>query len=257
MHHRKAFLSHLEDLRALEGWRAYEAMSAFLTCSYNAIRKTTEFGVLADKCEDDYMQVVRRCQKPKQSMAIIAKMLGLVTVALEDSLADFIGPVFMETSASERMGQFFTPDSVCYMMAQTTLAEAPAILERQSHITIDEPASGAGAMILACCRYLKSIGVNYQMHCGFRLTDLDHDAYMASYIQCSLAGVPARIIQGNTLTLELRDSAKTPMLMMRPWLGREATVFDKGQNEPVAPVNIQIEADGQMVIDWFGTEVAA
>ena len=253
--YRKQFISYLEDLRALEGWRAYEAMSAFLTCSYNAIRKTTELGVLADKCESDYMQVVHRCQKPKKSMAIMAKMLGLVTMALEERLADFIGPVFMETSASDRMGQFFTPDSVCYMMAQTTLAKAPAILERQSHITIDEPASGAGAMILACCRYLKSIGVNYQMHCGFRLTDLDHDAYMASYIQCSLAGVPARIIQGNTLTLELRDSARTPMLMMRPWLAREATVLKQTQED--TPGNIQIESDGQMVIDWFGAEVAA
>lgn len=253
MQYRKQFISHLEDLRALEGWRAYEAMGAFLTCGYNAIRKTTEWGAQAKKCEDNYMQVVERCQKPGRTMEIMSKMLALVVMALEENLTDFIGPVFMDTSASERMGQFFTPDGVCFMMAQNLLRDAHSVLESQSHITIDEPASGAGAMILACCRYLKSIGVNYQVHCGFRLTDLDRDAFMAAYIQCSLAGVPAKVIQGNTLTLEMRDAAYTPMLMQRPWLAREAKTIG-GQT---VPVKTEIEADGQLAIDWLSSAVAA
>lgn len=243
---RKKFISHLDDLRAYEGWRAYEAMSVFLTCAYTAIRKTTEFGETADSLEAEYMQVVGRCQKPQKTMAILPKMLRIVTEALEHELRDFIGPVFMETSASERMGQFFTPDDVCFMMAMTQLHDAHALLETQSHIKIDEPACGAGAMILAACRYLKSIDVNFQTSCYFRLTDLDHDAFMAAYIQCSLAGIPAHVVHGNTLTLEIRTVAQTPMLMINPWLAREpkekqAQVLAKAPVKTSKPVQLRLD----------------
>lgn len=243
--YRKQFLSLLADLSAYEGWRAYDAMSAFLTCAYAALSKPTLPASKQAEREAEYMAVVKRCQKPRETMDTISKMFGIVTQALTEETADFIGPVFMETSASDHMGQFFTPDSVCRLMAEITLSEAPAVLARQSHIRIDEPAAGAGAMILACCRYLKQRGINYQERVSFRLTDLDHDAFMAAYVQLSLAGVPAQVIHGNTLTLETRRVDYTPLAFVRPHLLREPRV-----KESVPPIPVQTEGDGQLVIDW-------
>jgi len=249
---KKQFLAGLADLSAWEGWRSHEAMRHFLTCAFSAIKKTTVLGPEADACEQLYMDQVARCRKADKTMSVTAQLLGVAIQALGDELADFIGPVFMETSASEHMGQFFTPHDVCYAMAECTLQDAPALLQAQSHITIDEPACGAGAMILACCQHLWRQGVNYQERCGFRLTDLDHEAYMAAYIQCSLAGIPALVVHGNTLTLEVRDQAVTPMMLLRPWLGRESQGIER--REKAGPAELAIptfkESDGQLGIDW-------
>lgn len=243
--YRKQFLSLLEDLSAYEGWRAYEAMSAFLTCAYAALSKPTLSTSKQTEREAEYMQVVKRCRKPRETMDTICQMFAVVSQALTEETADFIGPVFMETSASDRMGQFFTPDSVCGLMAEVTLKDAPDALIRQSHIRIDEPACGAGAMILACCRYMKQQGINYQERVSFRLTDLDRDAFMAAYVQLSLAGVPAQVVHGNTLTLETRRVDYTPLAFIRPHLLLEPRV-----KESAPPIPVHTEDDGQLVIDW-------
>lgn len=164
------------------------------------------------------MRIVSLCRKPEKTMHRLAEMHGAVVLGLEDEIHDFLGPLFMETVSNAAMGQFFTPDPLCQMMAELQLADAPAQLAAKGWLSISEPAGGTGGMLLACCRFLKAQGINYQRLVYFQLTDLDLDAFQGAYIQLSLVGAAARVIHGNTLSQERRQTAITPMLLLQPWL---------------------------------------
>lgn len=220
----KLFLKLLDELVCREGWRRSEAMRHFLTCASSAVRKSTCLGPEAEACEAAYMRVVGLCRKDG-SMDRMAELFGLVVDGLEAEIHDFLGPIFMETVSNPAMGQFFTPDSLCQATAQLTLQGAGELLEQQPVISIDEPAVGTGGMVLACCNVLRKQGINYQNCVYFRCTDLDLDAFQGAYLQLSLVGAAALVIQGNTLSLEVRQQAITPMLLYRPWLAPTARPF--------------------------------
>ena len=215
---KKDFLSEIKAIESLEGWRPYQVLSKFLTCAHSALSKPTLPKNFQNEREQDYMRIVLSCTSPARTMRHISNMMGILTLSLEESLHDFLGPVFMEVSASKSMGQFFTPESVCNLAAEISLKDMVSALEKQSHIMIDEPASGSGAMLIACCNLAAGKGINYQEKLSFSFSDLDKDAYMSCYIQMSLAGCVARSFHRNSLSMETFSKDITPMSLVRPHL---------------------------------------
>lgn len=114
---------------------------------------------------------------------------------------DFLGELFMALELSnEARGQFFTPYSVCAMMAKMQCGDIAAKVEEKGYLSVNDPAVGAGALLIAFANECRAQGVNYQDHILFVAQDIDYVAAMMCYIQLSLLGCAGYVIVGDTLT---------------------------------------------------------
>jgi hypothetical protein len=134
---------------------------------------------------------------------------------------DFLGEIFMELELSSHWkGQFFTPYHLCEFMARMT-ADADhlkRLVEDHDFVTVQEPACGAGAMVIAFAMAMLESGVNPQQHLHVTAVDIDPTAAHMCYIQLALLGIPAVVCIGNALSPEpWRDVLRTPMHFVGLW----------------------------------------
>lgn len=221
--HRQArdqFVHHLNEVTRREGWRNYEAIGYWLEASFRAMRGATlQFRIEdLDKNESEYMRIVKRCQRPKESMTDLSEMLAALVIGLEAEPIDFIGPIFGEFSSSSQLGQFFTPHHLSKMMALMIIEEPDRMLRESGRgfITLQEPACGVGGMALAACAVLREKGFDLARQVHWTLIDVDHQAHCAAYIQMNLCGVSADVFHGNTLSLDTWLATPTLAAMLHP-----------------------------------------
>lgn len=209
----KSFLDKVKRISSIEGWREYEVFRTFAEISYRAFEAQITMKrdkERSDKAEAEYMAIVKRCQKPKETMQLMCELLGEVTMALQTETKDFLGPVMMELAANSSMGQFFTPPEISLLMAQVTMDkdQIEKTIAKNGYFTIDEPACGSGCTIIASALHLQQLGIDMS-RVFFRLTDLDWLAYCVAFIQVNILNLQAVVFNGNTLTLEMRTSLET------------------------------------------------
>lgn len=130
------------------------------------------------------------------------EMFGEVIQALtDDPNQDFLGELFMALElGNDAQGQFFTPYSVCQMMARMQGADIAARVQDDGYITVNDPAVGAGAQLVAFANECLAQGINYQESVLFVGQDIDYTAAMMCYMQLSLLGCPGYVIVGDTLS---------------------------------------------------------
>lgn len=100
--------------------------------------------------EQTYLERARKYSK--QELDSFAEMLAEVVVALDNNPdQDFLGELFMTLELGNQWkGQFFTPYSVCKMMAAITYGdEMERRIEQQGWVSVNDPACGAGALLIA------------------------------------------------------------------------------------------------------------
>ena len=165
--------------------------------------------------EARYMDTIGRYE-PKE-VQLFPKLLGMVTEALEVEFQDFLGQMFMDLEMGNKWrGQFFTPYSVCKMMAQMSFLN-PDEFNDGKIVTLNEPACGGGAMVIASCECLRDAGINFQDQLRVIAQDVDITSAHMCFIQLSLIGCQAHVVVGNTLALECRDVYVTPFAAMKGW----------------------------------------
>lgn len=148
----------------------------------------------------------------------MAKLMGLVVMALEAERCDFLGSVFMELNMGEKYrGQFFTPWDIARMMASLQLHGISECFPDRDFIILQEPASGAGCMVIAFAEEFAQRGYSPHEQLWVSVTDVDQLAADMSYVQLSLCGIPAEVITGNALTLERRRTIYTPAHYTGRW----------------------------------------
>jgi hypothetical protein len=195
-----------------------EVFRDFVTLS--AIALSNAVSKCPDK-EDEYMRIINRYtgEDPKR----MAQLLSIVVDGLEVGPEDFLGPLFMDLElGSSHWGQFYTPEPVAKLMAQLGMTDLDAELERKPFIRLSEPACGAGGMILPVVELLLRKGHNPAHRLWVQAIDVDRTASLMCYIQLSLWNVPAEVIVGNTLTLEVREVWHTPAYHLFGWKARLA-----------------------------------
>lgn len=110
--------------------------------------------------------------------------------AMEDTRQDILGDVFTGGITYGEHGQFFTPDSVCEIMAAlnvpTERTEEPK--------TVCDPACGSGRMLLGVAKF--------QPHWEFTGQDVDHRSVQMTAINMGLNGLRGWAVWQNTLSLE-------------------------------------------------------
>lgn len=181
-----------------------------------------------DKREARYIEAAK-AYKPDELQAF-PRMLAHLCMALECGMDDVLGEVFMELDLGSKWhGQFFTPYELCRLMASLTLGDdVQRQIDAKGFITVNEPACGGGAMIIAMAEELKAREVNYQRCMHVVAQDLDLKACHMAYLQFSLLHIPAVVIHGNTLACEDRSIWRTPAHIMGAWDWR----LQRAQSQP-------------------------
>jgi hypothetical protein len=205
----KEFITHLEKLSYTRSrWEVFSDWTTLASSSiYNSVHQDPTV-------EAEYMDIAKR-YKPEE-ITMMGRMLGCVVDALENDPSDVMGEIYEGAQiSSDKLGQFFTPTSVCKLMAQVEFGNA----EPSSRIlAICEPACGAGAMLLEACSVLQSRGINYQRDVYIEAIDVDPVCFRMCYIQLSLIGACAVVVNGNALTMETHRRWATPMYVIN-WMG--------------------------------------
>lgn len=210
--------------------------------------------------EKSYMDTIHGYAK--EELALFTELAGLTIEALEENPAqDFLGDLYMRLDfGSGWHGQFFTPWHVSECMAKMLIgAGLYEQLERQGYISVNDPACGAGCMLLAfarACMEDSKIG-NYQPRVLFVAQDVYKVVAQMCYIQLSLLGCAGYVIVGNTLTQPptgdvLRPSVPdgcelwlTPMYFSDVWAGRLAARLLASLFEKPADQREEENADSQ------------
>lgn len=207
-----------------------------------------------DAREARYLEIVRRYER--EVVEIFPRILGELTMAMEAAPGDVLGAVFgqMELHNTAR-GQFFTPYEICRLMARLQIgdgAQLRTVIDRHGFAVAQEPACGAGAMVIALAQEMQDAGVNYQQHLHVTAIDVDARAAHMAYVQFTLMHIPAVVIVGNSLTLEEREHWYTPAHVLGGWNMRlarrgaeEARQADEDgpiPNDAVHPVTVHLPA---------------
>lgn len=125
------------------------------------------------------------------------ELLALLVDALGQELTDVLGWVYMAAGMGNKTtGQFFTPFSVSYAMAQLAV---PKDVSPDKPYRFLEPSTGGGGMIIATAKVLQDRGINYQRCMEVVAQDLDWKAVYMTYLQLSFLGIKATVVQGDTL----------------------------------------------------------
>lgn len=131
-----------------------------------------------------------------------ASMLGNVVIGLDKNPdQDFLGELFMNLDlGNEWKGQFFTPYSVCRCMAGMLMSDdVPGKIAEKGWVSVNDPACGAGALLIAYANECQRRHINYQQSVLFVAQDIDQLAGMMCYIQLSLLGCPGYVAIQDTL----------------------------------------------------------
>ncbi|RLM18823.1 hypothetical protein BIY29_17705 [Brenneria alni] len=228
--HRATFLSQFREIAPYENrWTVF---SDFIHMAAAALHNRCHF---IQEIEDDYMRRIRRYEKADQHRFQV--LFNTLVEGMEFSAADFLGSVFMELELGDQCrGQYFTPYSVGYMMAKLQLADGLPTLTsgERDFITVSDPACGAGGLVVAMAQAMLEAGFNPQKQMMAVCVDIDPVAAMMAYVQLALYGIPAMVIVGNSLSMEYRQTWRTPFWFMFGWERKWALEQERQMRQNVA-----------------------
>lgn len=190
-----------------------EKFSDFLSLTAYSI---TQPFYRSEELEEKYLNVAKRYNK--KDLDKFCKLFAITIEALENKMHDFLGLVFSSNDmGSSYKGQFFTPYHVSKMMSEITGYNLKEELKSKNYITLSEPCSGSGGMVIAFAQTVMELGFNYQKKLYVETIDIDENCFKMTYIQLSLLGIPAKVVLGNTLAQKFKASLYTPMFFINNW----------------------------------------
>lgn len=165
-----------------------------------AFQNQFEFGKKREENEERYQQIVKSYTE-KEFEVILRIFAKLVDMAEENPFRDLLGDLYMQLEmGSSALGQFFTPYHVSYAMAKSMrIEDVKSTIENQGYITVNEPACGGGATVIAFCEFLYKNDINYQKECVIVCQDLSRLTAMMCYVVLSILGCSAVVKCADTL----------------------------------------------------------
>jgi type I restriction-modification system DNA methylase subunit len=220
----------IESLTGSRG--AWEVWNDVITMLAIMISNSLDAAARREQREKDFRDIQKKYSAAEQET--VMRIFAVITDKLEENPEqDLLGDLYMSLDfGSNDLGQFFTPYSVCQMMAAVSAKKEvlEAEIEENGYILVNEPACGAGANIIAFCNAVKEAGINYQQSVFVIAQDLSRVTALMCYLQLSLLGCAAAICVGDTLRGNITfkqsflesspDVWLTPMCHSFPWIVR-------------------------------------
>ena len=149
--------------------------------------------------EKDYMQIIGKYSK--QDAENFGHLLACVMAYMKSTDEEFLANMWMEYAADAGKGQFFTPPSICGMIAEQTFIGVD--WERYTPdrpCRISDPACGAGLMLVYAKKKAPKNKLNSLFFHGI---DIDINVCHAAALNMLFYNCNAVIIHGNALTMEV------------------------------------------------------
>lgn len=203
----KKFISKLSNLDRSRS--VSTVFNDFLTLSCCSLAQTI---YRSNSLEQKYLNIIKTYTKEQAEE--FSKLLAFLVLGLEQEPQDFLGQVFMSLNlGSQANGQYFTPYSVSKFMAEINFTEIENLQNNQL-ITLSEPCCGSGALIIAFAQTLREHNINYQQNLFVEAIDISETCFKMTYIQLSLLGIPAKVVQGGSLSLKFQQVLYTPFYFL-------------------------------------------
>ena len=194
----------------------YEVFRDFVTLSSISLHNAVcPYEKVKTELEKEYMKTV--ASYGKSDISNFPKMLGELINLLEVEPMDVLGQLYMNLDlGNKNTGQFFTPPHISELMARVIYGDS---IEKMTEefVTLSEPACRAGGMILSFVKVMIEKNINPAQKLWVQAIDVDRTAALMCYLQLSLWNVPAQVIVGNAITLELRETYYTPAHYLFNW----------------------------------------
>ena len=206
----------IKEITNLSGAHSpYEIFSDWVRCCSLSICNSVNLihNEVWQERERDYIETIRRY--PEGTEYKFAGMFCRLADYLEENMTDALGEIYMESGmGSKTTGQFFTPFHLSELTARLSLQDKIDGFDGQT-IHMTEPSTGGGGMIIAAAKVLKDSGINYQQYLDVVAQDLDWKGVYMTYLQCSLLGIKATVVQGDTLMQPYDPDKTEPRCIMR------------------------------------------
>ncbi|MEO1139399.1 MAG: N-6 DNA methylase [Pseudomonadota bacterium] len=227
---------------------ADEVLRDFCELAYCALAKqASPWPEQQDELEAQYMDVVGR-YRDKDHIRAMPEYMALALGEIGNGGIDFLGEVAGEFGALDgRMGQFFTPYPVSRLMAEMNLQGVEDLIEKNGFVTVQEPAAGAGGMLLALADVIEAQGFNLETQVWIEATELSRSTFHMCFIQCAARGLAGRIIHGNSLSLETFGLAFTAAAPM--FFAENGDPFAKQKAEAAAKAKMAQEVESRAYED--------
>lgn len=204
-------------------WQIYtDFLEAAAIAISNAVDKSKW-----EQREQRYLEIVKK-YKPEDFEAFPG-LLAELTEIMERSVQqgeypDYMGHLFHEMGFhNKQKGQFFTPQPVSDMMALMSVGKVEEkLLEEKGYISAYDCAAGSGSMLLGVAKAMLTQGYNPTQQLLVIAEDIDTRCVHMAYIQLSLYGIPAIVVNCNSLTREEYDRFYTPAYIWGGWYRRWA-----------------------------------
>ena len=229
----EAYSSLLKEIRSVAKYKhRYDVFRDFVTMSAIALANAVH---KREDREEEYLKLIGSYEKTDQ--LAFPKLLGLLVQALDFEPRDVLGTLFMDLELGSRdKGQFFTPFHISEFMAEIVHGEELKSIDKP-FVTLSEPACGAGGMVLAFVKIMLKNGHNPAERLWAQCIDVDRLAALMCYVQLALWNVPAEVLVGNTLSLEIREVWHTPQHSLGFWESRlRARDAREGSEAPKEPL---------------------
>lgn len=179
----------------------------FITMAAYAISNTVDEAQWEER-EEAYLAIAKKYRK--EYLGKVSEMIYLTELGLKHGFGDFLGEIYMQLEISNsHVGQFFTPYEISKIMADLVDAEKTS----DGLIRLNEPSVGSGGAIVAYAESMSKNGINYRENLRVICNDLDFGVVKMCYVQLSLMGIDAIVMQGDTLTKEIGEYWYTPAHM--------------------------------------------
>lgn len=157
--------------------------------------------------EEEYEEIKRRYNAEEMHDFAIG-FADLVMEMEAKPFEDVLGVHYLQVASMSTMqarGEFYTPQPICDLMAQMTFG-ADRVIAEGKPVTLQEPACGAGATVLAVAKCLAPEHVHL-----LRVTamDLNPTATDMAYVNFSLWGIAAEVLTGDTLRMNFHSRHTT------------------------------------------------
>lgn len=188
-------------------------ISDMFECGALAIANKVDFAKYDDR-EERYKQIMKSYEPQERELLadVFGKIFALLSSVVYDDgvFNDYLGDLFMRCNQGEKnAGQFFTPYHVSKFMAEITVTDDK--IKNGEILTISDCCCGGGGMLIAALDVLKNrYDVNYARDCFIDAGDIDARCVHMTYLQLSLASVPAIVKHQDTLQNKIWSVWKTP-----------------------------------------------
>ena len=213
MEYTKQFRKVFDSFCYRRGWD--EAFRDFVELAACAVHQEPYFYGLIDRDDDyarieqSYLSVIKKFDE--KEVACIVELYSLAVSALRQHKVDFIGQIYMDLEVhNKHNGEFFTPTIVAQMMAKLQMDGIAELLERQGHITLQEPACGAGVMVIEAANVMREEKLDPSYTLLFQAIDINRTCFNMAYFQLSVLGLAGEVVHGDSLRMEYWERRPTP-----------------------------------------------